>query len=231
MKRFFSFLTGVCVAVIVATVPACGQQLPSQEQMRSMLPDLTEKIQSNPKDVQSLSLRGFIYQQLGNPTNAVADFTQALDAAPTSEEALHCYNFRLTAYMQLKDFPHALTDASAAIKLKPDAMAYSNRGAVYLYLKQLADAIKDDSKALQLNPSYGPAYDGLGEAAYKLGKYQDSIAYCNRALYLDPRNLDALYFRGKSYEALGKKMLAQKDLESARSRGFKPDQPFIMTEK
>jgi tetratricopeptide (TPR) repeat protein len=80
-------------------------------------------------------------------------------------------------------------------------------------MKQYANALKDFSSALHLNASSAPAYDGLGEAAYRLGKYQESVAYCNRALYLDPRCADALYFRGKSYEALGKTTLAQKDLE------------------
>ena len=133
--------------------------------------------------------------------------------------------------MKVKDFPLALNDANTVIKLKHDASSYCNRGAAYLDMKQFDNALKDFSTALHLNPSSAPAYDGLGETAYRLGKYQESIAYCNRALYLDPRWTDALYFRGKSYEALGKKTLAQKDIGSALSRGYKPGEPFVLSEK
>jgi tetratricopeptide (TPR) repeat protein len=198
--------------------------MPSLEEMRSMLPRLNEEIQSNPNDAKLLCGRGSINLQLRNFQNAISDCTLAIAADPSMVEA---YNYRFICYMQIKDWPHALKDANELVRLKPSDDSYSNRAAVYVAMNQLKYAIPDYAKAIQLNPRSAVAYDGLGEVAYRSAKYEQSIAYCNRALYLDPRMTEALYFRGKSYEALGKNALAKRDFESARSGGYTPGEPFI----
>jgi tetratricopeptide (TPR) repeat protein len=204
------------------------QQLPSLDEMRRMLPQLNEHIKGNPNDAKSLCGRGFINQQLGNFSNCIEDCTQAITADPSLVEA---YNYRFIAYMQTKNYPQALKDASEVIRLKGNAAAYCNRAAVYQAMHQYATAIPDLTKAIQLDKTFPQAYNNLGDIAYRTAKYDQSIAYCNRALYLDPHMSESLYFRGKSYEALGKKALAQKDLESARSAGYRPNEPFIQIAK
>ncbi len=228
MKPWSISIFTCCILVAAMAQPGLSEQLPSLEEMRGMLPQLTEHIKANPNDAKSLCGRAFINQRLGNIQNCIEDCNQAITADPTMAEA---YNFRFVAYMQLKNYPQALKDANDVIRLKGDAGSYCNRSAVYQALHQYNKAIPDLSKALQLDKNSAEAYDGLGEVAYRLAKYEQSIAYCNRALFLDPHMSEALYFRGKSYEASGKKALAQKDLESARSAGYRPDETYIRMAK
>jgi|GEM_PF-1582061 len=46
---------------------------------------------------------------------------------------------------------------------------------------------------------------------------------------LDRHLSEAVHFRGESFEALGKKDQAQKDLASVRALGYKPGEPFVYT--
>jgi tetratricopeptide (TPR) repeat protein len=221
-------MNSLCLLIALSFQSALAASLPSLEQMRGMLPQLDDRIRANPKDAKALVGRGFIHQQLGNYDQSIADCSAAISADPSMYEA-YCY--RSTVYMQLKKYPEALKDDNEVIRLKIDPTSYNNRAACYIAMHQYNKAIEDYSKVLQLDKSSANAYDGLAEISYRTGKFDQAVAYCNRALFLNAHMSEALYFRGKSYEALGKKALAQKDLATARSAGYKPDQISVQISK
>lgn len=228
LKTLIKVVVTSCIAAAFIQQPVFCNETPSLEQMRSMLPELNRMIETNQKNGEALCTRAIIYQQLGDPQSAIEDSTKAISANPSLFQAYAC---RLICYMQLKDFAHALKDADETIRLKPGATSFANRAAVYGALNKFPLAIADFTKALHYEPSMASAYDGLGEVAYKLRKYDNAIAYCNRALYLDPKIMEAVYYRGKSYEALGKKDLAKKDLDRAKAAGYKPGDFEVRMEK
>ena len=53
------------------------------------------------------------------------------------------------------------------------------------------------------------------------GKYQRAVDDFSQAILLNPKNAMAYANRAMAYEKLGKKKLAQKDLERAKSLGYK----------
>lgn len=190
-----------------------------------MLNMLNALLMNAPNDPHLLTSRGICHQKLGFLDNAVADFSSAISHDPKMWQA---YCARVGTYCQQHDYASAMADANEAIKIKPNGDTYCNRATVYLLQKDYPHATQDFTKAMQLDAGSAGAYEGLGEISYLYRKYEQAIGYCNRAVYLNPHQGDALYFRGKSFEALGKKAEAQKDLSTATAVGYKPGEPFFV---
>jgi tetratricopeptide (TPR) repeat protein len=224
VKRPIQTVLAGFAIVTCSGLAACSQK----EQMRMMLPTLDSRIKASPDDISLLTCRAYYDEQLGDSQKALADWRAVVILKPTDHDGLID---RSVAFLRLKDYPHALADTDAAIKLKSVPVDWCNRGTVHISMKQLGPAVQDYSKALQLDKNSAPAYEGFGEIEFKMNKYDAGVAYCNRALYLDSSLMDALYFRGKCYEALGKKSLADRDINAAQAGGYVPDEPFVRIER
>ena len=73
--------------------------------------------------------RGLAYFDLGNYTQAIADFNRAIEIDPRFGEA---YNNRGTAYGSLGNYTQAIADFNRAIEINPRyGKAYYNRGFAY----------------------------------------------------------------------------------------------------
>ena len=59
-------------------------------------------------------------------------------------------------------------------------------------------------KAVKMKPDYTLPLDGLGLINLNKGHYGQAIEYCNRALKMDPGNVDSSVNRGMAYLALGR---------------------------
>ena len=69
----------------------------------------------------------------------------------------------------------AIADYTSAIKIKPSAEAYSNRGISYAQMNRNDAALSDFDDAIKLNPKFGRAYILRGLILLKRGG-QDSAA-------------------------------------------------------
>ncbi len=105
------------------------------------------------------------------------------------------WNFigRADSYLHLMKSKEALSDANAALALKPK-----------------------DKGALR------GAYCNRGEALLQLKQYKAALDDLNNAYDLGDRDGEAIYFRGMAKEKLGQLPQAIKDYEMARSLGFSP---------
>lgn len=198
-----------------------SREVPTKEELKNMMPSLTQKLNENPNDFQSLWARAFAYEQLGNYQSAIADFNRALAIKPNKKELL---SGRFATYLRMKDYTNALIDADSLIAVSPEPFAYSNRGIAYLMANRLDKATLDFSKAVQLDPKFALAWEGLCNVAFKAKLYQKCISYADTALSLDRGRLEALYYRGKSRQALGQSDLGKRDIDRAVSAGFKEDE-------
>ena len=68
---------------------------------------------------------------------------------------------------------------------------------VYLRNHRLDEAAREYAAVLELKPDSSPAYHGLGVIAMERGDEQGAIRNLERAMKLDPRNLQPLIERGK----------------------------------
>ena len=87
------------------------------EGFRRIIEHLTEKIQANPGDAESLFLRGLAYGELGEHRRAVEDFGRAIALEPANVEALRQ---RATLYRDLGEPDKAVRDYDEIIRLEPN---------------------------------------------------------------------------------------------------------------
>ena len=89
---------------------------------------------------------------------------------------------------------HAIEAYSGALALDPNSMAvHLKRGETYQRQGDLRDATRDLLKAARLDPVATRPYERLGNVAFALGEYEESIAHYGRYLRLDDQNSEVLY--------------------------------------
>jgi tetratricopeptide (TPR) repeat protein len=111
---------------------------------------------------------------------------------------------------QLQDrFSEAMTEFRRALKIKP-ALAGANffLGVDYCKLAEGARAIPYLKAALQTEPNRPDIWLWLATAQEISGELQAEVVTLHRALELQPKEVDLLYFLGSAYERLGKQEVA-----------------------
>ena len=86
--------------------------------------------------------------------------------------------------MKKGDYDRAIDDLNMAIDLKPDCIAYSNRGIAYDKKGDYDRAIEDFTKVIDLKPDYAEAYNSRGGTYGKKGDVDRAIADFNKAIDL-----------------------------------------------
>jgi tetratricopeptide (TPR) repeat protein len=148
---------------------------------------------------------------------AIAGCTALIEAGrlPSENLAIVYYN-RGNAYYAQQDYPQAVADYSAAIRLNPQYMnPYNNRGNAYRALRDYPRAIADLSQAIRLNPQFGDAYFNRALAYEGQRDWRRAIADYGAAIRLNPRDAGAYTNRGNAYERLGNRARAAADRAAA----------------
>lgn len=93
-----------------------------------------------------------------------------------------------------------MAEYSAALRIAPHAIYYSNRAAALQLLTRHEDAAKDCRAAIALDPDYVKAHVRLVQSLRSLGKQDEAQAALSQALVLHPEapSLVALQQRGGS---------------------------------
>ncbi len=139
----------------------------------------------------------------GDYKGAIADFTQEIQANPSSTEA---YISRGLAHHDLEDYKSAIADFNKALDLDPwNYQALYRRGEARTDTEDFQGALSDVNKAIQINPKYAEAYN---HRAMLYGEFKGDIARAlsdlNQAIRLKPSYADAYYNRGKALSDMGK---------------------------
>lgn len=159
--------------------------------------DLNGRIAQNPQDRGALLERAAIYQALGRPANALADWDRAAALQPLSpDERLDYASVRLA----LGQHADALQAYTAALKDVPDrSLFYNARGTVLMAQGDYEAATKALDTALRHNARFPDAWHNRGTALYELGKDKDAEYHFQKALQLDPDHSRALSGLGYLY--------------------------------
>ena len=81
--------------------------------------------------------------------------------------------------------------------------------------RDYAGAIKKYHDALKLNPTFVPALTNLAQAHLKRKEYDDALEYCDRALFVQPDCVKALWRRARALKLLGRFKECVFDLKEA----------------
>jgi tetratricopeptide (TPR) repeat protein len=108
-------------------------------------------------------------------------------------------------YRSMRDYDHAISDLTQAIKLDPKyALAYERRGDCHFDKHEYDRAKADFEKALELDPQYSPSYNGRGLVFEAMGDFVRAFADYDQAIRLNPNGASNAYVnRGHLYAGRG----------------------------
>jgi tetratricopeptide (TPR) repeat protein len=160
--------------------------------------------------------RASIHWDQGQYSDAVADYTKALELNPR-----HAWSWCDRGKIRMRHFQHyeaALADFDMAIQLNPSAHFYKTRAQAHFRLQQFDDALADLTAALESNPPDLSAVSWIsGEqvaASADLEFREGMRRLADRGVELSDRVPEALIRRSRLLLCLGDWQQAQKDLEA-----------------
>ena len=155
--------------------------------------------------------RGLANMALKNYSNAVQDFTHAMELDKTNAGYV---DNRQGAFFALGQFNRALEDANHAMRLAPShAFVYHSRAMIYDAMKLYDDAIHDLTTAISLDQNWIELLVDRGKVFAKEGRFDAAISDFNRAIERNGNLTWAVRERGLTYKRMGDKEKARSDLE------------------
>ncbi len=206
---------------------------------------LTKSLTADSKYADAYYFRGWVYEQLGDYEQAIADYEQATEIDPTVAvgplqlapklrkqiEAIkknpndaNAYAERAELYKKYQSYEKAINDYTSAIKLDRDnPNHYAQRGFCRYYLGKYEEAITDYTQAIELN--YKPlswAFLARGDVYLRVKNYEKAIKDYQTSIKIEPDKYPAAYYnQGVAYKKLKRFEEAIADYKKALE--LKPD--------
>ena len=153
-------------------------------------------------DADSLSARGYCYEQMGQLAEAFQDYGKAVSINP---DDWHHYFDRGRMHLDMNRVTDALGDFEIVINLVPDRpQGYRQRGLCFFSVDDYLRAETDFEKALALEPHDAETHLMLGDCLVKLGKFEEAMKNLSRSeqLYRRAGDLEAANFVSERIRAL-----------------------------
>ncbi len=118
--------------------------------------------------------------------SAIVEFTQCINIDSNFADAWF-YRAQSKDRLPVKDtnnLKSAIDDYTISIRLKPNPIAYNNRGQDKAILGNPDAALLDYQAAIDLDSNYGPGYYNLAAGLYNKGKFKEA---CN--LWIKAKNV------------------------------------------
>src|SRR5882757_8904457 len=121
----------------------------------------------------------------------------------SGEKLATIYFWRAVGWNKKGNYGQVISDASAAIRLKPDVALYNLRGSAYYDKGEYDIAISDFNDALRMGAQGGIVFHNRGNAYRARGDYAKAIADYDAAIKSDPKEAYSYQNRGATKQALG----------------------------
>ncbi|WP_417383966.1 tetratricopeptide repeat protein [Gimesia sp.] len=149
---------------------------------------------------------------LKTPEELILILDRFIENEPTAER----YHLRGIAQQVLKNYPAALADFAASLKLKPEnAHIYVNRGNIRRLQKEYDLALEDLNQALKLNDKDAKAYYIRGLIRLEQKQYQSAVEDLTKAIQLQPQMVAAMNARGIAFREMNQLDRALQDFNQA----------------
>ena len=155
--------------------------------------------------------RGLANMALKNFSNAVQDFTHAMELDKTNAGYV---DNRQGAFFALGQLNRALEDSNHAIRLAPSyAFVYHSRAMIYNAINLYDDAIHDLTTAISSKQNWIELLVDRGKVFAKEDRFDAAISDFNRAIERNGNLTWAIRERGLTYKRMGDKEKARSDFE------------------
>lgn len=170
-----------------AEIVKTAGNLIDKKEYDAAIKELARAIALYPKSADAYRERGIAYDKKGDTAKALADFTNAIAAAPKEN-----YNYFLRGslyHYSIKNEDLAIKDLTEAIRLQPDsAPNFFTRGQILTAVKRYDAAIADYTSALKYDPKDDYAYYFRGNAYAATGRNNLATADYRSAIAIVPGN-------------------------------------------
>ena len=216
-------------ALSLAASPAIGQEQQAQPNIQECAQDdvasfairaCTALINSTKFNTLEFSIedrarifawRGKAWMTEGDPADAVADYTRAIELDPANVATL---KDRALAYTKLGEHAKAVEDWTGLLTRQPDNdQFYRFRGTSLLAAGRHGDALADFDKSLEINSGGIDAYLGRAAVYDSLGDQAKARREFERAIAVKPGYLAIYWERAVMAERWGEQNSAIKDYE------------------
>ncbi|MEZ6089166.1 MAG: tetratricopeptide repeat protein [Pirellulaceae bacterium] len=181
------------------------------------LADYDRAIELGYAEPHAFSSRGLFHAAMGNFSEAIADYTTAIEKQKKAgDDDESPYLNRAAVYVTQKKPDLAIADYNAAIQLKPrNASIHQQRAVAYKMAGRFEEAILDFERAVELQPTNTAAWMGRGFLWFQLDEHQKAIADFSRVIELEPNTAAAYNNRGFNYKEIGEWEKALADYDKA----------------
>lgn len=181
----------------------------------------TKAIQRNDHYLKAYYNRGLCYADMQQNDSAIEDFSKVIELDVTNAEA---YHNRGNCYLALEKYPQAVDNYDQAIELtKPLyghnyyklkdhdnptlhvirlrlCASYHNRALAFQHQEKYDQAIASFTFVIMLNSFIHHPYLNRGLCYFNKGQFDNAIADFTEVIIRSPKNLNAYYYRARSYE-------------------------------
>ncbi len=156
--------------------------------------------------------KGLVYQRMHKYKNAIRSFTKAIRYNPTS--AIAYFHRGLIFLEYLKQYNRSIKDFTKVIKLNAFLKdIYYYRGLTYFLLKDCSRSIQDFTRHISLSKRNNEQTYTMRAKCYSSQMdFQNALKDIQKAIQINPENIDHYYTRGLIYFIL-KKCEGIKDLQ------------------
>lgn len=153
-----------------------------------------------PPPIGALLGRGTAFAIAGNLTQAISDFSSAIEVDKNCFEA---WKRRGQARAANGSLDSAVTDLTESLRIKRDADGLHQRGLVYHKQKNYKRALKDFQDAIALDESNSTNWNHAGICLTTIGQAAQALHCLKKAVQLNPRYKEAFLNIGQAHKELG----------------------------
>lgn len=152
----------------------------------------------------------------GKLNDALAAFEQAVNQQPNNVNYLYEYG-RLLIEINKEGYPEKAVElGNRAIQAAPnDPRGYVLKAKGLIWSDNAADAVPVGLTGLEVDPNFAPLYAVLARAYTEIGRYQQGLSNGEKAVQLDPMDIDARRAYAYSLIWVGERDEAINQLEDA----------------
>ena len=182
----------------------------------------------DPKNADAFYNMGLLYERDNNVKAAVLNYEKALSLIPQDkdiQDRLRAIKDNSSPFSletekgvvidQEKDYSLQDLEIPAEVEVKEqysnNAQKYDSLGDEYFSQKLYERAKSEYEKELSINSTASGNFK-MGKCLMKLGEFKDAVKFFDKALKIDPKFYEAIYFKGRTYLLSGN-MKEAKDIK------------------
>ncbi|XP_071786267.1 uncharacterized protein [Asterias amurensis] len=155
--------------------------------------DYERALHLDPKCLPARVNLAYNLQVSGHFQQAWNQLTACLEIDPNYRPALEG---RAVVCLQMSDTFAAFLDLNAALKLKPTAELYTNRGVVNQFMQDHHNAMRDYQSAIKQDSTYALAYFNAANLYFHNRQFRQAVDFYTKTLEHNPKDESAVLNRG-----------------------------------